>query len=458
MSSSLLRKLRILPLLLTLIAVVEPGCKRNSAGRQNLQKAPVGKTTVNPLTKTYPQPCSPDKWVKHGIVLEPNQPWEGNHTIVEFCSVPEPLGDGRWRIFYGSYGPGKNIGMAEGVPGGEMKKYQAALSEGKPANVPFAIGNLPEGWRPNQPVHIKLQDGRDRLYFWVHASRQGVIRYLAADSNDGRRYRVVNAHTPCLYHFSDRAIEFVGTTASGLKLTAENKKHRKPRPISEPIAEPELITNDGVTVYQLADGSFELYVNSLVSLEKGDRRWAYNDNLAGYIRVIDRLVSDDGLNWSTRQRAVEPDSLDPIDLQFYYLCVTHTSRGRVGMLGHYRVAAQTMDVEWCFSPDGVNWTRPFRRGWLERGKTSEKDSYCIFPAASMVQYKGKWWLFYTGVNCSHNWWDCHGKTPRSVIMLATTKSIWHPFFVPTDYKPLVNLFKAKQSIGQFEEIRIEKSE
>ncbi len=375
----------------------------------------------------FPKPCSSESWVKRGIVLEPTEPWEGDKVSVVFASAPEPLGDGRWRVWYRA--PKYTIAVAEGTPCGKMTKHVAVLTEGEPADAPLAIGNLPKGWRPTQPVHIKLKDGRHRLYFWVHASKQGVIRYLAADSNDGKHYRIVNAHTPCLYHMFDRAIEFVGTTPSGLTLTVEDKKYRKtkpPRPAGEPIADPELITNDGVVVYQLENGSFEMYVNSLVSLKEGDPRLdsQQNDNLTGHIRVIDRLVSEDGLNWHSRQRVLEPDANDPIDLQFYYLSVTHTPKGRVGMLGHYRLYAQTMDIEWCFSKDGVNWVRPFRKPWLKRSRPYESvDSFRIYSSGSLVFDNDKWWLFYTGYNAAHNHKCSHGEV-RSAIMLATTKSIW----------------------------------
>jgi hypothetical protein len=63
----------------------------------------------------------------------------------------------------------------------------------------------------------------------------------------------------------------------------------------------------------------------------------------------------DGLIFETRHRIIERDAEDPADQQFYYLAVTTTEKGRVGMLGHYRCAAQTMDLEWCFSSDGLKW-------------------------------------------------------------------------------------------------------
>ncbi|MHB9069634.1 MAG: hypothetical protein ACYC54_04615 [Sedimentisphaerales bacterium] len=373
-------------------------------------------------------PCSSSDWIKFGNVLEQTESWEKDF-VQNFTSPAEPLNDGRWRIWYGAGMP-YTIAVAEGVPGEKMTKYQAVLTTGEPADAPLSIGNLPEGWRPIQSVHIKMKDGLHRLYFWAHceSETQGVKRYLAADSTDGRRFRVVDPYRPCMYHLDDRAVKFVNTICEG---TSKSEVQPNPfyrtniyRPSDEPAAAPELVCNDATTVYQLADGSFELYTASVFALQKGDRRWAYNDNAAGWVRVIDRLVSKDGLLWTGRQRVIEPDAGDPSDMQFYHLAVTYTPKGRVGMLGHYRVKDQTMDIEWCFSADGIKWIRPFRKAWLERSWPEQSvDSFGIYPPASIVHYEGKWWLFYSGVNFSHNSKLSHGKSQRTV-MLAETKSIW----------------------------------
>ena len=378
--------------------------------------------------KKIPKPCSPQSWVKKGKVIEPDYA-SGHRFIQNFNSPAEPLGNGRWRIWYCANPPKPdlpNIAIAEGIPGEKMVTHFAQLSEGEPADAYLSIGNLPEGWRPVQPVHIKIKNGRHRLYFWVHGSG-GIVRYLAADSEDGKRYKLIDPYKPCLYHFHDRAVEFVGTTPAGLKLEAKSDsvKKRNPRPANEPAAVPELICNDGTSVYQLDDGSFEMYVISLMSLEKGDPRWASNDNLAGYVRVIDRLISKDGLQWYGRKTVVQPDfELDPIDQQFYYLNVTYTPEGRVGMLGHYRVKDQTVDIEWCFSRNGIHWERPYRnRPWIARGWPGDPDSLGIYPSTQLVYDQNKWSFFYTACNYIHNRKLSHGE-PASLIMLAETSSIW----------------------------------
>jgi len=302
-----------------------------------------------------------------------------------------------------------------------MVRYHAVLSEGEPADAPLAIGNLPKGWNPVQPVHMKLRDGRDRLYFWVHGP--GVVRYLAAESGDGRRYRVVDPLCPCLYHPFDRASRPCDPALAGLVGQPYLDSH--PQPPGEERAPTDLRCNDATTVYQLADGSFELFTPGLIPVDKNDARYVAHDNAPGLVRVIDRLTSHDGLRWENRQRVLIPDLDDPCDLQFYHLAVTHTPEGRVGLLGHYRVEAQTMDLEWCFSQDGIAWERPHRCGWLPRGEPGEADCYGIYPPHSSVYHGGQWWLFYTGVNHAHNHQHSCGQ-PRSVVMAAKAESLWRP--------------------------------
>lgn len=365
-----------------------------------------------------PKPCPPGAWHKHGVVLAPTEPWEGDH-IQNFTCPSEPIDKNRWRLWYSACGSPKvyTIAYAEGEPGGSMKKYPVERTSGRPGDGPFTLGNLPDKWKPVQVVHIGMRNGKHRIFFWVHGP--GVVRYLAADSDDGRRYRVVDPLRPVLYHPSDRAA-FGVPTPDGLMY---HKEPSKDRPADEPLAPSHLISNDATNVYQLPDGSFELYSVGLVQVAKDDPAYVGEDNAAGLLRVIDRYASEDGLHFEKRTRIIKRDAQDPVDQQFYYLAVTYTPKGRVGMLGHYRVKAQTMDLEWCFSTDGLKWERPQRTAWLARGDKKQPDSYGLYASSSIVHHEGKHHLFYTGVNSAHNDKDSYGK-PRTVIMLATAESIW----------------------------------
>ena len=121
------------------------------------------------------------------------------------------------------------------------------------------------------------------------------------------------------------------------------------------LATAALLSNDATNVYQLPDGTFEMYSVALVQVEKDDPRYAPQDNLKGYMRVIDRYTSADGLTWGNRKRVITPDADDPIDQQFYYLSVTYTDQGRLGLLGSYSLDAQAIDIEPCYSDDGITW-------------------------------------------------------------------------------------------------------
>lgn len=363
-----------------------------------------------------PRPCPPSAWRRHGIVIEATEEWEGGR-IQNFTSPAEPIGGGRWRVWYSPRGGNQfSVAYAEGVPGEPFRKVPAACTPGEPDDSELAIGHLPEDWKPTQVVHIPLKNGKHRLYFWAHGP--GIARYLAADGDDGRRYTVVDPLRPVLYHPNDRAARGI-PSPDGVVLFRKTL----PRPDDEPLASSRLISNDATMIYQLADGTFEMFSAGLVKAPEGDPGIVLEDNIPGYMRFIDRYVSDDGLHFDVRQRVIERDARDPADQQFYHLAVTYTPKGRVGMLGHYRVKAQTMDLEWCFSSDGVQWHRPLRRAWLPRGSESEADSYGIYPPSALVPRDGKWHLFYTGVNSAHNGKHSHGP-PRSVIMYATTESIW----------------------------------
>lgn len=365
-----------------------------------------------------PAPCPPAAWHKHGIVLEPTEPWEDGN-IQNFTSPAEPLKGGAWRLWYSVSGERSAFGLAraEGVPGKPMRKVFAQCSPGEPADAPFSVGNLPNGWKPIQVIHVHLLNGKHRIYFWAHGPK--ILRYLAAESEDGNRYRVLDPLRPVLYHPSDRAAHGV-PSPDGLLIHPQQSKDR---PSDEPLAPSRLISNDATNVYQLPDGTFELYSVGLVQVPKTDPAYVAEDNAAGLLRVIDRYTSADGLHFETRQRVIQRDASDPADQQFYYLSVTHTPKGRVGMLGHYRCRAQTMDLEWCFSRDGIEWQRPLRGAWLERGAPPQPDCYGIYANNRLVHHAGRWHLFYTGVNSAHNSKHSYGAA-RQVVMFASTDSLW----------------------------------
>lgn len=391
------------------------------AGSALLAVVPASYGAVTPEAKA-PALVDFSAWKKHGELFrhagEPAGGWVQN-----FTSTVEALEDDEWRVWTSVSVPKgelKQIGYHTGRVGGSWQRTVAVCSPGEPeAQAALAIGGLPEGWNPIQVVTLRLKDGRTRLYFWAHG--KGIVRYLAADSQDGRAFRVVNALSPCLYHPADRAVDGQAAVEAGLQRYAK----RKASPVAgEALAPAALISNDATQVYQLPDGRFEMYSVALMEVAKDDLRYAAQDNIPGMVRVVDRYTSQDGLTWGGRQRVVVPDAADPVDLQFYYLAVTYTERGRVGMLGRYRLGAQTMDIEPCFSSDGIHWERSQRQPWIPRDAPGTTlGSYMLHAPHSLVRRNGLWHLFYTGGNFAHNHRDEHG-TPNRAVLLATCPELW----------------------------------
>ena len=370
------------------------------------------------------QPAPPDAWTLHGEQFRHTGTTAGA-WVQNFTSTVEALPEDRWRVWTSEslpQSPYKNIGYHEGRVGGDWRAVWAVCTEGEPdREAELAIGGMPAGAHPVQVVTLRLHDGRTRLYFWAHGP--GMVRYLAADSIDetARRFQVVNPTHPCLYHPGDRTVDGPVAVAAGFK----RYRDRVAKPLAgEPLATAGLITNDATNVYQLPDGSFEMYSVALIEVDPDDPRYAPQDNLKGFVRVIDRFTSADGLTWGNRQRILSPDTDDPDDLQFYFLSVTHTGRGRLGLLGHYRLDAQTIDIEPCHSQDGITWERPLRRPWIARAQPGEGlDTYLLHAPHSLVRRDGRWWLFYTGGNFSHHHLDSHGE-PNRAIFAASCEDVW----------------------------------
>jgi hypothetical protein len=385
--------------------------------------AAIGGLAMPPYARAFaegqpsvPHPCPSNAWEKRGVVLD-----DTDGPIQNFTSPAEPLEGDRWRLWYTERPtPTKvsKIGVAEGRPGEKMRKTPAVVSAGDPPDAPLSIGNLPEGWHPVQPVHLRLNNGRHRLYFWAHGPK--VVRYLIAESDDGKKYKVLDPARPCLYHPADRAVD--GRTAAEAGISRMAKKIAV-RPAGEPAAAALQVSNDATNVYQLADGTFEMYSVGLVEVPKEHPGYIAHDNTPGWLRVIDYYRSEDGLRFTERRRVIVADGQDPADMQFYYLAVTHTPQGRVGMLGHYRVEAQTMDLEWCFSTDGVQWQRPSRQPWIPRGNPGESDCYGIFAPHALVFHQNRWHLFYTAFNAAHNKKHSYGP-PTQVVMHAVCDLAW----------------------------------
>jgi hypothetical protein len=336
-------------------------------------------------------------------------------TISNFQATVEKLPDDCWKIWYskisGPFGHWKfNIGYAIGALDDLMFVDAVFSAENISREDGLNISNLPDGWMPAQPVHIALPGGRFRLYFWAHGPEDHVVRFLAAESDDGINYRVRDPKQPCLYHYADRAAPLTLPGIEGLVGKREDKWAKT----DEPGAPEELICNDATMLNRLSDGSYELYSAAIHPVPKSSPRYIAHDNAAGYCRYIRRFASEDGLYWRLSSEFA-PMPQDPPEVQFYHLSVTTEDGGKVGLLGYYDVKKQTMDMERCLSNDGKVWRRPEPGSALVPREDGEMQ---VYPPSNLILHDGKWHLFYTSCNYTHNRRYCSGAEEHNVIKLA----------------------------------------
>ncbi len=278
--------------------------------------------------------------------------------------------------------------------------------DGKETNL-IEFENLPgDQTAVSLPNVIRLNDGRMRMYFWKH--RDGHLRYLIAESEDGRRWRVLDVDKPALFHPHDGGLWKLAEglsrhEAPEIKLTPEEFLRRK-----------RLWSNDSTHIhYNPQLDRFECY-SVWLHPAIPDRRVDV-DNAPGIHRLIHRRFSADGLEWSDAELIIMPDDGDPWDLQFYFLSVHRQADWMIGRVGYYRVAdgMQTTDTDLCFSRDGRNWERPVRGGWIPRSNEG-LDTMGIYAAGALVDRGDRWLTLYSGTPVPHN----NGRY-RSGVMGAT---------------------------------------
>lgn len=340
---------------------------------------------------------------KLGPVLEPAID-EGAHAG-DFAGSVVDLSDGGYRMYYTRMGEqGFRIAVAQSDDGIHWERPSYAFND-KPdvgANEIYVSG-LPDdvtGYCQGQV--FRLADDKWRMYFWAHGSR---IRYTIADSKDGLSWHVSDYNRPVVCHpseFGDWGV------SQGKVVGCDDARKLAERGITvkNHMSLKALRSNDATYVYADAgSGSYEMYSVWLLPNFEGSGRHVDKDNAPNVLRTIHRRTSSDGLTFSDPEIVIVPDAADPLDLQFYYLSVHKQDGWRFGFLGRYPCAEQTMDIELCFSQDGVNWDRPLRQPWLKRGCNGDFDSKMVIAPNRLLDAGDYWLMLYQGTNRTHDWWS-----------------------------------------------------
>ncbi len=332
------------------------------------------------------------KWEKQGVVIKNDQSWEKDRNLSIFPSTI--LDCGSVRRFYYSLNSCKDDGYTlalaeQDKKTGEIKK-SPLVSNGKGY---FSLSGISEELMPIQANVFQLEQNYWRMYFWAHFhGSPRTVKMMVAHSEDGLQWQIANAGEPILRHPSD----------------AECAAARWPY---------HLRCNDATAIYQNSDNSWEIFSAALVTLDPRNKRFSDKGTWCGFIRIIQRWTSPDGLNWSEPEIVAAPDADDPADLQFYYLLKTQLDWGSLGLLGRFYVQTQRLTIEPVSSTDNRFWRRPLRKNCLPQDEAFESVS--VIPAHTLLQEGNYLRLYYNGSNFDHNFKTPDGARPQQVIASAT---------------------------------------
>lgn len=260
---------------------------------------------------------------------------------------------------------------------------------------PLRLEGIPEGVSTAQP-YVLRRDGRFELFFWIHGA--GLIRYVKAVGSDGIGFRVVNLADPCLYHPADQAVRTDGS-ADGFLTVKENLQQAG----TVDVALTRKISNDATTLhFDPLTGAYVMYSVLLLNSANAPERRVDFDNAPGWLRVIHRRTSTDGVAWSDAEIVLLPEAHERPDLQFYALQSLRQSDRVCGVAGYYPVRDQVMELEPMVSADGRHWKRGYQP-WSIRERIPGCDwpVMMLFPGG-MIEADGWIWLNATAFIIRHN--------------------------------------------------------
>lgn len=338
---------------------------------------------------------------KLGVIMDADETGRKG-SVATFASTILRLEDGRYRMYYTCL-PSDHSGMGIAVAESEDGIRWTNLPLGSNARDGhgtdrIVFRNLPGDQSfVGQPQVLRMPDNRWRMYFWKH--KDGHLRYLVAESDDGLAWTVVNVEAPVLYHAGDKEVRAPWT--KGLSPN-DDVAWNNSDGIPASLHARSLQSNDATFVYyNAALARHECYTVWLTPALP-DRRVEV-DNAPGVHRTIQRRLSRDGLAWSSPELIIMPDHRDPWDLQFYHMAVQRHEDWMIGSLGHYRVedGQQTMDLELTFSRDGRKWHRPLRGGFIPRDPDA-RDAMGIYPPNAWIDRGDHWLCLYSATARRHN--------------------------------------------------------
>ncbi|MDI6704182.1 MAG: hypothetical protein QME40_05900 [bacterium] len=302
---------------------------------------------------------------EHNPILKPSLPWE-TEIVYLYGTVSRDKRTQEFRMWYDAQGEeGITICYASSVDGINWERPLLGIIEylgSRDNNIVLkseGFGNLLTPSVLIIPGEDKSSDERYRLIYWED-SRKGRSGGCVAFSKDGLNWRKYSGN-----------------------------------PV---FCEPNDVLN---CIYDERHGRFVCFQTLLLH---NPSFYYPQDNLPGMKRVISIRESEDSINWSEQEKIIEPDSLDPPDLQFYGMSGFNYEDIYLGFLWTYHTEPQTSDIELIFSRDCRNWERVNKNEpFISLGEPGSFDSHLIYTPNQPIIKKGEELLiYYSGWDGPHN--------------------------------------------------------
>lgn len=177
--------------------------------------------------------------------------------------------------------------------------------------------------------------------------------------------------------------------------------HRSANEAQKKLAGDGCVSNDAFDVLHNDRGSWEYFAACLQKATDA-RTVIKHDNAAGWLRIIGRSASSDGIAFAAPQMVIQPDysTGDRFDLQFYGVQVFQHRKFYLGLLHAFHVESQTILPEWTWSHDGQSWART-GVPCIALGDEGNFDSRMILFGSVAISADEVVWL-YSGSDWRHN--------------------------------------------------------
>ena len=157
-------------------------------------------------------------------------------------------------------------------------------------------------------------------------------------------------------------------------------------------------------------------------------RYWYPEYLEG-VRTVSRTETADLRRWPKPVLVFGRDDQDPENCHFYNSAATqypHADRTYLMFSSAYYQIPKSnnngpLDVQLVVSRDGIQWSRPERKPFLELGRNGTFDSGSIYVSPGMVRQGDELWIYYTGYDFMHADSDQKVDRKKGVISRAVLR-------------------------------------